>query len=417
MYAHTLKILVLALALVAQAAFAKDPELPPALPGFKMGMEVELLPEKLANLTVLFDFEKLEENTAKFEKGISQLLERTANRYKKFYASEGDISKNYLRNAPSAFRQLPPELQAKLSEGLNLKSKVLADAPQLLGAEGKPLEKKAGFILPGAAKISGLQAAPQKLILPDAAALPAKTAPPVDASLFQSSGSLEVPNRLEWEKLYKRWEELPVETRNSVVKLDLLGPKEKAIVMFEAATWGNEMPLKESLSKEDKDLFSRLKWEGDGDALEFKHKKPVESPEQFVADLRRFAKRAQIEQHIFHPEQPRSDSFHKNAAGEIVEEAKQWGSFHYHYSLEGKDLTLFAEEMNINIFMTRLEQGIYNDLENQRFGFKNIHGKGLMRLVTYDHMEIRAHSEALLNELAKQFGPLFTLNTEAAAQA
>lgn len=388
-----------------------------------MGMEMELMPEKVANFMPLFDFDILQNHIqAITPDATAKFLQHTETFFEALYPGEGGLTKNYLRDNPKALDSLPADLRAELTEGLSLQRRVITEKTQLLGADGNALGRGAEPLFKPKSAEPALEK--PKLLLPsDVFKTEAAPAPPKN-ELMQKKGALEVPSRFDWDVLYARWEKLPEARRASAVRLELLAPKEKAVIFRVASdlsyhvlkTRDVPLPLKKGVSEKDRALFSRLEWEPDGDALEFRHKKPVSSPQEFLDDVRYLAKRAGVEREIFDPESARMASFARDAGGDFVKKGRQWGSFHYHYSLD-KNLEGFADALNVNMLVRRMKLGVTSDFNpNASFRFfSDFRRKGLMRLHSTNRIEMRTHHEPLEEELSRQLSLVFTENGEVAA--
>ena len=375
-----------------------------------MGMELELTPEKVANLTPIFDFAQLQRDFQKNPEEL-ELLWTHVEDLAALHLNEADISKNYLRNSPAALDQLPPTLRQQLTAGLKLEKRILTEKNSLVDATGKKLEQQTSAVLN--AEKPKLTAAP-RLILPGEENNPApKAKAPVDESLLQKSGSFEVPNHYDWETLYQRWEALPRETRYGAMKWDLLGPQEKSML---ALVGNGYLRLRPDLPEKDQALFSRLAWERDHGTLEFTHREPVTDVQTFLSDLRQLAARAGVEREVFDPESTRMRQLGQD--GKVLSSSRPWGSMHYHVSLPDRNYQELVAKLNENLLVRRLELGITNDLGgNRRYGYMaNIKDRGLLRLFEPNHFEVRAHYEPLEKELARVLTATFAGRQEGLAQ-
>ncbi|MDR3608786.1 MAG: hypothetical protein P4M08_15585 [Oligoflexia bacterium] len=348
------------------AAYAKDPVFvePPA--GFRIGMEIELVPASLANVSGYFDFARLQ---AEEGREIDKIL-------------PDDFFDDYLRDDPQALSTLPQALRQSLTQGLKLESAVIREQsppvqpmqarPQsLLGADGKPLGTQPKLILPESA---APPVAAQKLILPE-------TTP----EAFHQQGTLVVSNSSSWQTLHSRWKALPASAKQSAVRWERLSPLKKAELAIHYAKGG--IHVKQDLPPEEAKLFRRLSWSRDGDALEFRHEKnlKVSDSAAFYRDVLTLAARAGVDRKILNP----SDSRLKTA------------SFHYHISVAGKDLTRQGLALNRLELVRRVNRGILNDLDGAGDFLYNptAKSKGLVRIYDAHRLEFRAHSVPLAEEL------------------
>lgn len=153
-----------------------------------------------------------------------------------------EIVEDYLFRE-GAFESLPPEMKAKLSEGLDLEKKgtvLRSEKPALLDASGK-----------------ALNAERPKLILPEAPAIPsparpalirpAENPPAAKPALILPEGSSSA-SRSDWAILNARWNALPLEEKAKVVRVrHLTHDKVAALVMDLPIAARNARRLAESL--------------------------------------------------------------------------------------------------------------------------------------------------------------------------
>lgn len=362
--------LPLAALVASQACASGDAPVFPDVPsGVRISMELELLPQAFANLTGYFDFDRLQR-----ERGaeIAPHLPR-------------DFLDDYLENQPGALRRLPETLRAELTRGLHLEDTVIREKPRpLLGGDGGPLAgRTATLLLPGRSPPVARPGwdAPGNAGLAGAKAEPSIQSP----ENFQRQGSLDLPKRLAWQTLFTRWKALSPQVRLSAARWEDLSPPKKAELAMRYAA--GEVHLKPGLPPETARLFSRLEYEMDGEALEFRHRPDlrVTDPRDFFDDLMSLARSAGVEFKVLHPELSRQKT----------------SALHYHLSVQGRHLDAVGKALNRLALVQRVELGILNDLT--RIGhylyLPHAGGKGLIRVHGLDHLEFRAHFQPLLDEL------------------
>lgn len=413
----------------------------PAPPGFRIGIELELLPAKLANLMDYFDFVAL-----KRASHVRQYLQG-ANRAS-LEATGKDLTADFLRDNPSALRLLPEDIQRKLTDKLNLQASNLITRRQgILNAAGVQATRQIsglirpeasqsvmapmGLMTPGATAFGPPPRPRQGLILPDGVAVrlswhgaespsgPAALSegPGMDPRLFHESESgLTVTNNAAWSELNRRWEAIPEDQRLALVlpQLEKLGPLQKAFI----AVWaGGTLRLRSDLSAKDRELFRHFSWSKDHDALELIHQEEdpslfVHDPETFLEHARYLARAAGVEREVFDPESVRLAS---ERGG--LKKPPQWGSLHYHISRRGANLVELARRYNHLLLVRRINQGIVSDITGEcdwRFN-SSLYTRGLIRMHGKDEIEIRAHLEPLEQELREISGYLAMDPPKAAA--
>lgn len=371
--------LLFALAIqVAGQVYAKDPTFPAPPPGFRVGMEIELQPRALVGLTRYFDFNKLQA-----EKGQGLIS-----------GLKPDFFDDYLRNYQQGLSELPEDIRMKLTDGLELEGVTAHQEQPLLGSDGKKLNSQSGIILPNHAQQSAQNASPiildssalnsqaphvpktpSGLVLPKSQTLPAGEKPK----------ELVLPKRMTWEALYDRWKALPYNVKKSLVRWENLAPSKKASLAIDFAS--GRIDVKSNLPPEEKRLFDRLYWTMDAasGALEFRHREAlhVTNPDEFFQDVRELARRAGVENKILNP----VDS--KNGAAGL----------HFHISVQGRDLTDLAVELNKLFMVMRVETGNLADLKGGNYTYsRNAQGKGLIKLHGKDRFEVRTHVMPLEEE-------------------
>lgn len=328
--------------LLSQNAIGTEtPRRLPSMPhGFRIGVEKELTTEPLSQIIHLFDFDHLQKEMA----SLSPFR-------------EGELD-NYLEASPEdRLKELPEELRTRLTEGLLLKD-ILGDI------------QPSSIIVPGS-----------------------KPSPVKPRSTFEVQ-SEQILRRVEWEKLFKRWRELPENEKIQAIRWERLSPLKKAELAIMLARFKNDegtmkiLKLKENIPAPLEDLFSRLSWHQDGEALEFRHKDEIkiEDPEIFLKDVEQLSTITATTKETFNPEQ----TLKKNS------------SLHYHVSIEGRNFGELSKLLNDRLFLKRVSQGIISDLTGDGKGLYSplpFRNRGLLRQVADNRIEFRAHVEPLLNEL------------------
>lgn len=320
-----------------------DPVFPPVPAGFRIGMEIELLPQAFANLTRHFDFEALQ---TEFGPQVEKNLPDT-------------FFDHYLSDSPQALSDLPSEIREKLTQGLHLDSLIERPTPSLLGSDGRPIDRSA-----------------QRK---------------KSASPFHQEGSLEVPKRLAWQTLFDRWAALHPTEKRKIARWENLSPSKKAQLALDTKILFSleKLKIKKDAPEADKKLFEKFHWSQDRAAIEFRHRENVivSDPNEFYRDVLGLAARAgaHVEKQILNPQASTARD----------------SSFHYHVSVDGKDLTSQGEALNRLAFVRRIHQGILNDLTNEGYFLysPSAESKGLVRVVDYDRIEFRFHTTPLVDEL------------------
>lgn len=334
-------LLLLSASLWAQAATEfKNPRQLPIMPlGFRIGLEKELLAEPLSRIIHLFDFNHL-------QKEMPTSIE----------FQEGELD-HYLEASPEErLQELPKELREKLTEGLSLKDILKDIQPSRILIPGQTHSKKA---------LSAIEIQNEQIL-----------------------------RRIEWEKLFKRWRELPEHEKAESIRWERLNPLKKARLAIQVARFKNDqatmklLKLKDDIPPALQELFSRLSWHQDGDALEFRYKDDIiiEDPEIFLKDLEQLSSITATTKETFHPEQTLQKS----------------SSFHYHISIKDRDLSELSKLLNDRLFLNRVSLGIISDLTGDGNGLYSpmpFRNRGLLRNVNNDRIEFRAHDEPLLDEL------------------
>jgi hypothetical protein len=324
--------------LAAASDFPKVPE------GFRIGMEIELAPERFAPMTRYFDFDEFQR----------ELGERVTQKLPESFFSD------YLKDSPHALNDLPEELRAQLTRGLVLESLLTRSSalPQSPAMREKPKEKSP-------LSRQHFQAGPGGLHIP-------KTVAPI----------------LPWEELDARWNALDLETRRSVVRWEHLSPLKKAELAIDHATCSKLKPKKDLMEGQQK-LFQKLYWSKDGENIEFRHKEDVivDNPQEFYQDVRHVARLAgpMVETKLLDdPTLPL-----KGVA------------FHYHMSVAGKDLSGLGEAINDLMLVKYVASGDIMDLTRKGSYLyePGARTKGLVRVIGKDRIESRAHVERLVDEL------------------
>ncbi|MGK5082924.1 hypothetical protein WDW37_06435 [Bdellovibrionota bacterium FG-1] len=112
-----LGLFILALKILESGSNSLCQAAPPVFPqgpeGFRIGMEMEFLPESFALLTPYFDFDRLQKEQGK------EITEWLPNAF----------CEDYLKNSPQALADLPAPLRAKLTQGLQLDSIIVHEKP------------------------------------------------------------------------------------------------------------------------------------------------------------------------------------------------------------------------------------------------------------------------------------------------
>lgn len=342
------------------SVFAQNAQWPAPPPGFRAGMEVELLPEHFSKLTHLFDFDSWQREWQKDAKN---------NFLPTFYD-------DYLRNNFRAFYSLPANLQAELGFGLKLEKLTLdEEAPRLTAPK--------------------LEIAARKVLSPGAPLFAPK--PALDLSRTKGitlpvgkghevNGLLR-PARMDWEILFDRWNKLSIEKKQEFTRWEFLSPQKKAELVLNVAASARDLPdgsreraistlkIKSDVPPEIQNFFEKLEWHIDGSAIEFTHRHPVSSPRELFDDFVRLGHFAGVEKKVL-------NTLDKSVEGVAV---------HFHMSVEGKDFSKgVAELINDRFFLERVSQGIISDLTGGNYVYSNnLHRKGLVKLVGNDHIEIR----------------------------
>jgi hypothetical protein len=255
-----------------------------------------------------------------------------------------------------------------------------------LGPDGQPIHSEPNLVVPDKSISKNPGHAfgkpadePKELVLPSA---PLRR----KSEAFQKQGELIVPKTQSWQTLYQRWRELSPDIKASVVRWENLPARTKAeFAIYDA---DGDIKLKDQLGPQEKQLFDRLEWVTDGDALEFRHRDDVivRDPQEFYRDVTFLAKRAGVESKILNPGESRLQS----------------ASFHYHISVHGKDLVEQGFALNQLAFVRRVNAGILSDLtgEGDYLYHPDATKNRLVRVYDRDRIEFKNHLLPLREELA-----------------
>lgn len=351
----------------------------------RIGMELELRDQFLTNLTGLIDFVAMQESNPK----VLQITEKELDDY---------------IQTPLAFERLPADVRARLSANLQLQDRIQRNP--LEWRVSPPVISVNGATSPIGERARGrLERGHSQPTLPlNANGRP--LAPPLlypEQNMVTRASGLIVSNTADWAELSKRWQSLPVAQRRDLVQIDILKPEVKTRILkqfIEDSRNPIAVTVKASASPEEKDLFGRLLFKKDPmGAIEIVHKEPVDSFKQFLSDVQLLARRAGVESAVLRPAETN---------------LSDWGSFHYHMSVEGADITRQASDFNRLLAIERVhggtrfgqnDQPILNDLtRNGQFLYEvNWENRGLLRVHDKNRVEIRSHLLPLDKDLERTF--------------
>lgn len=264
---------------------------------------------------------------------------------------------------PETLAALPAEVQGHLTGGEPIGvGKIERLDRSLLGADGQRLRP-----------ISGSEVAARPAESPGAPGIfltPAQTA------------------EQKWLEVQKRWHSLPLPERRQWIELDLLPPRVKVALFQQGKGFKpNQLVLREGLTPPIDELFRRLEWVMDINALEFRHREPLADPRQVARDIETFADLAQIRQYMDHPETP--------------EPGKLSFSVHFHLSKEGHDSRRLAQSLNGLRLLELAEQGRAANPYGIAGYQTNVEFRGLVRLIERNRIEGRTHVLRPREEIAR----------------
>jgi hypothetical protein len=326
---------------------------------FRIGWEIELLPQAFKNLVQDFDFESFQESHPYFKTKM-----------------KNDFFDDYIINNERAFEDLPILIKEKLTKDLDPKrltvdkdGKSTGQKLEILDRSGKPISGNVAIIVP-------------EMYRGNTEIKKSDDTPP---TIIKKSDQLETIPRYDWEIINKRWQEIPLDEKLKVVKWENLNAIKKAVLAFKDPSG---LKLKSDLGSEVQKIYKDLAWKKDPmGSIEFVYKDSVivSDVHQFTNDILSFAKRAGVLTEIKDPINKKTDL----------------SSLHIHYSVKGKDLTPILKPLNILLLSHRLKAGITGDLTEQSgFIFKeNLDGRGLLRRISDSHFEVRTHHFSLFEEL------------------
>lgn len=328
----------------------------------KLGMEIELLPEKLKNLVGFFDFSTIPRSEVnKFLEGLSS---KDLNRYFDDWEQ---------------FDKLPQALQDELSQGLELK-KVHLEIPKntVIGTSIEiPSQEKPRFEPSGPLKLLAPNGEPhsKELILPNGQKgilLPDEKNNPTDLNKL-----LLMEIQTTFHTIKARWDALPQEKKIEAMDPNALPAIQRAQLMIEADGEGHRLQIKKDAPEVIREFFSRLTWHRDLDAMEFKHKDPLGSASDYEAQLLKFAEMAQVTRELNFTD--------PKGRGGV--------SYHLHVSVPKRSLEKRLEKFNTLLLLRLLNSGHRNLTGN--FGYSDdLDEKGFVRLIDPSHVEIRIHDKA-----------------------
>lgn len=356
--------------------------------GARFGLELEMGPQYFAQLTPYFDYSHAQTTVLAAQNSRFQLAN---------FLDPPGVFDDYLLYRPEILESLPKELRKELTKGLVLKSR-METRPQELVTE-KPAVATLGENVPSAEK--------PELFVPERQPI---TRPPPAG--YQERGGVLLPEGLnDWPTLNKRWNALPEETKAKLVNWELLGQRQKAdlatrLILASGVKHDYPdlkiLPVKKDAPQEFQELMRRAYISMDNDMIEFHYREKIRitSPQQLWDDLAYLTKRTGTESRIFDPANSRLRGV----------------NHHVHISVEGRDLSWFAERVNKRHLLLRLKEGILNDLTGGKVIYTNqIDQKGLVRLLPKDksRVEIRDH-RGLFSEELNRYLNLLKMNESAA---
>ena len=415
------------LLLAPTLSWSKEPVFPAVPAGFRAALEIELEPQHSAKLMPFFDFDRLQKDVATAAEEAEEAPVEFAAYRARQQASAGtadptvpphpdvqspfqdEFYDDYLHDYPQAWKELleeragdtphlrrwRQEIYKQLTNGLKLEERLainqhpdcgkilsVPQAPKILGADSGKIILRSENNLPNQEK---WQRGNSGLVLPkDRPAILAEK-PQLDPSLnvqkfHDSDSGIAKPATLDWEKLFARWKALPLETKRSLARWELLSPTKKAAL---ALLYHDQLKLKLVRPSEHADrfttylrdadasrvtkLFSRLEWLRDRGMLEFRHKKeqiPTNLPD-YYNDVRNFAQMAGVDSKLLHWESSGIEGV----------------NLHIHMSAPGdhdKERGILENDL---LLLLRAHLGIVNDLKatGEYTYHHNIYERGLLR--------------------------------------
>lgn len=336
-----------------------------------------------------------------------------------------DALENYLED-PGSFNHLPAELQEELAQGLtHFKPAILApdsasapDSRGILDARGEELKKqKSGLILPeSGGRIAKPAAVPEPTrpgqILKRGVPIPQGYKEPSRGELILGSNTLA---QRDWEEAKRRWKALSTGRKKSAVLLERFSPIDKAIFLTARspyprtpivrrypngmiATLNNplvdprELKPKALLPDDLKQWGTEFEWGPDGEGvLEFRHRKPVASPSEYLRSVEGLARRLGIWQRMQEPASFIGTGY----------------SYHQHVSFPGRaDIRPQLDVENVRLMLHALEKDVSGVIDARSpVSLRSAYtGKGMVRAVSdgpglWNHGEQRFHFEAPEAEL------------------
>lgn len=216
---------------------------------------------------------------------------------------------------------------------------------------------------------------------------------------WEEGPELQTRAAAEWESVQRAWREVPLEIRRAVLQLNLLDPEDLAAITIRSViSPARHLVLRPDTPVEIRELLGRFEWSYDGSALEFRHRQPQVGPSDYVTDVQRLAALCGMSERL-----AQGSSLIRRAGGR----GGTHFSYHLHYSRAGRDLRPMLELLNLRIaqHIESVGGAAFPGAHNGSGPFfSRLATRGLVRLVSNDHIELRRHftdptTEArLLNE-------------------
>lgn len=340
---------------------------------YRFAMEIELLERPLANLTRFFDFSKVD---------LNKLPKNTFN--------------DYLLLNPDAYTNLPQALIEDLTTGLELKD-VYLDTSKLRRNESNMMRPQ---IYTGKEDLSsqkliltttgsnqevylGEETLEKKIILDSYISSRDPLTSKAEFMGFDSKdGKINIRAQTGWKEVNERWNALPYQEKIKYITWEKVSPLTKAKIFLEQ-DWNikvnteleNIPGLKDA--KKIKALFSRLDFNRDGDAIEFRYKESVKmlSPKNYLEDLNLIGKISGIEYQLQSPLKAlKNSSYHLN----ISKSADKINYDRLASSFEDLMLLNLIEQNEIGkaftssgqVMYTHYHKGFVSSRDNERFEFR-----------------------------------------------